>query len=581
MLNFKSQIAKFTMPQPVAIIALLLMLASSPCLAIEKILDYHSDVKIHQDGSLQVTETIKVNAEGNNIRRGIYRDFPTSYKDQRGNHYKVAFNILSIQRNNQPEDYHTEDLSNGVRVYMGSSSTYLASGIYTYTLQYQTSRQIGFFDGYDELYWNVTGLGWMFPIDHASARIELPAAVDSSDFKVAFYTGSSGSTSQNARSVILSDKVVEFETTSVLAPYEGLTVAVGWPKGLIDEPSQQQKIIWFLQDNGAALLLIIGFLATLAWYLWAWRRYGRDPEKGTIIPLFEPPKGISAAGCSYIRKMRFGKQTFPAAIISLGVKGYLEIHEDKTDFELKNTGLKQDSKRLPLSKGEQKVYAEIFRSKTQIKLEQKNHPTFTRAKTALQSALKTEHLGRMFNINGKFAIPAVVLSFVTLAIAAQFVGGPLPWIIFVILSLGMHMTFVALLRAPTPAGRKIMDQIEGFKMYLNTAEQDRLDRMQSPELTPEVFETFLPYAFALGVENNWCERFTRQFPAEITGDGYQPAWYVGRFHSMDTFNHLGNNFSSSFSSAVSSSSTPPGSSSGSGGGGSSGGGGGGGGGGGW
>jgi uncharacterized membrane protein YgcG len=560
----------------------LLLFVSSPGLAIEKILDYRSDVKIHVDGSLLVTETIKVNAEGNQIRRGIYRDFPTTYKDKGGNRYKVAFEVISVQRNYQPEDFHTENLSNGVRLYMGSSSTFLASGVYTYTLQFRTTRQIGFFDGYDELYWNVTGLGWMFSIDHASVRIELPASVDTSDFRLAFYTGSSGSIAQNARSVIISDKVVEFETTSALGPYEGLTVAVGWPKGLVTAPDQLQKIRWFLQDNGSALALLIGFLAALAWYVWAWRRYGRDPEKGTIIPLFEPPKGISAAGCSYIRKLGFAKQTFPAAIISLGVKGYLEIHEDKKDFELSNSQIKKGGKRLPLSKGEQKVYDEIFKSHTKIKLEQKNHPTFTKAKGALLAALKAEHKGRLFNINGKYAIPAVLISFATLAIAAQFEGGPLPWIVFVLLSLVMHITFIALLRAPTPAGRKIMDQIEGFKMYLNTAEQDRLDRMKSPTLTPEVFETFLPYAFALGVENNWCDRFTREFPAEISDDnGYRPGWYVGRFHNMDTFNHLGNNFSSSFSSAVSSSSTPPGSSSGSGGGGSSGGGGGGGGGGGW
>ena len=53
------------------------------------------------------------------------------------------------------------------------------NGIHEYQLRYQTSRQLGFFEDYDELYWNVTGNGWMFPIDHAGARIELPAAVSS------------------------------------------------------------------------------------------------------------------------------------------------------------------------------------------------------------------------------------------------------------------------------------------------------------------------------------------------------------------------------------------------------------------
>ena len=146
----------------------------------------------------------------------------------------------------------------------------------------------------------------------------------------------------------------------------------------------------------------------------------------------------------------------------------------------------------------------------------------------------------------------------------------------------MHLTFIFLMRAPTPAGRRIMDEIDGFKMYLDTAEQDRLERMQSPQLTPEVFETFLPYAFALGVENSWCERFANEFPEDLAEkSGYRPAWYTGNRSGMFALSHLGNDFSGTFATAISSASSPPGSSSGSGGGGSSGGGGGGGGGGGW
>lgn len=150
------------------------------------------------------------------------------------------------------------------------------------------------------------------------------------------------------------------------------------------------------------------------------------------------------------------------------------------------------------------------------------------------------------------------------------------------LTLALHALFLFLLRAPTPAGRRVMDEIEGFRRYLGTAEQDRLDRMRSPALTPEVFETFLPYAFALGVENKWCLRFAREMPRELRQQsGYRPVWYHGQFRGMSALVHLGDNFSHSFSSAIASASSPPGSSSGSGGGGFSGGGGGGGGGGGW
>jgi uncharacterized membrane protein YgcG len=556
------------------------LLATGFVFADERILDYHSDIQIHTDGSLMVTETIRVRAEGSNIRRGIFRDFPTRYKDRFGNNYQVGLDVLDIQRDGAVEPFHIENRSNGVRIYIGGSDRLVSNGIHEYRLRFRTNRQLGFFKEYDELHWNVTGNGWLFPIDHASARIELPTEVDSRDLRTAFYTGSQNADGKQAQSRFSNGRTTEFETTGGLQAYEGLTVALGWPKGIVSEPSITQKTTWFLKDNGSALVLLIGLLAPLGWYLWAWNRFGRDPRKGVIIPRFKPPKGLTPAGCSYIRKMSFNKQAFAAAIVSLGIKGHLEIHEDDDDdFTLRQ---KQPAKPGKASKGELGVIDEVFKDSTIVKLEQENHKVFMEAQSVLKKALKAEHLGRKFNLNSIYALPAVALTIVAVAIAIPLKGGPPVWIVFAILSLLLHLGFLFLMRAPTPAGRKIMDEIEGFKMYLDTAEQDRLDRMQSPQLTPEVFETFLPYAFALGVENSWCDRFSREFPEDLANrGGYHPAWYVGNRSGMAALGHIGNEFSGSFSTAISSASSPPGSSSGSGGGGFSGGGGGGGGGGGW
>ncbi len=303
------------------------LLGAGPALADERILDYQADILVHADGDLVVTETIRVQSEGVDIRRGIYRDFPTSYTDRLGNHYKVMLDIIDVKRNGVAEPYHTENRSNGVRIFIGSANQLIGSGVFEYQLRYRTSRQLGFFADHDELYWNVTGNGWSFPIDHAGARIELPADVSSVDLQTSFYTGPQGAQGADARVEIVNKHTIRFETTRSLQPYEGLTVAVGWPKGLVRQPTSMQRVAWFLQDNGAALVLLIGLLAPLGWYLWAWYRAGRDPEKGVIIPLFTPPKGMTPAGCSYVLNMSFGKQAFAAAVVSLGVKGYLEIEE--------------------------------------------------------------------------------------------------------------------------------------------------------------------------------------------------------------------------------------------------------------
>ena len=548
-------------------------------LADERILDYQSDVLIHADGDLVVTETIQVRAEGKNIRRGIFRDFPTSYKDRQGNHYKVKLNVLDVKRNGAPEPFHTEKRSNGVRIYIGSKNRVVGNGVHEYRLRYQTTRQLGFFKDFDELYWNVTGNGWMFPIDHAGASITLPELVENRDLRTSFYTGSQGTQGKDAQSDIVNEHTVVFESTRGLQPYEGLTVSVGWPKGIVKEPTYSERIIWFLQDNRSALVLLIGLLAALGWYLWAWNRYGRDPQKNVIIPRFRPPMGLTPAGCSYILDMSFGKQSFAAAVVSLGVKSYLEIEEQDDEFTLRKTAVRGKDN---ISKGENAVLQSLFEDDSEIKLDQKNYKVFAKARNELKKALKSEHLGRVFILNSIYAVPGILLTIVAALIAAVLKAGPFVWITYAILSIAMHVIFLFLLRAPTPAGRKIMDEIEGFKMYLDTAEQDRLERMQSPRLTPEVFETFLPFAFALGVENNWCDRFARELPEELAKrDGYQPTWYTGSQNRLGALSHLGSDFNNSFSSAISSASSPPGSSSGSGGGGSSGGGGGGGGGGGW
>ena len=327
-------------------------------------------------------------------------------------------------------------------------------------------------------------------------------------------------------------------------------------------------------------MLLAGILALFTWYYWAWNRVGRDPDKGVIFPRYRPPSGLSPAACRYVLSMSFKSDAFTAAIISLAVKGQLEIEEEDKEFTLRR---KPDEPLAAISPGEQAVLDTLLPlSSSSIEMDNENHEDFSAAHEKLSEALKKEYRGRLFNLNGLYVIGPILFSIAVGVGATFFAGGPIVWVSYIALALFLHILFTFLMRAPTPAGRQVMDEIEGFKMYLGTAEQDRLDRMRSPEMTPLVFEAFLPYAYALGVENKWCDRFAREMPREVREQaGYNPAWYHGNLHGMGALHHLGDKFSSSFSSAIASASSAPGSSSGSGGGGFSGGGGGGGGGGGW
>ncbi|MDD5067520.1 MAG: DUF2207 domain-containing protein, partial [bacterium] len=125
---------------------------------------FSSEIWIKEDGSMDVIETIRVRCNQDQIQHGIYRDFPTRYKDRLGHSYHVAFQVLNVKRDNRTESYFTKDLSNGIRVYIGDKNYNLSPGDYTYQLSYHTDRQLGFFNDHDELYWNVTGNNWSFII---------------------------------------------------------------------------------------------------------------------------------------------------------------------------------------------------------------------------------------------------------------------------------------------------------------------------------------------------------------------------------------------------------------------------------
>ena len=124
---------------------------TGPAQAVERILRFVSDVEVQRNGDLDVTETIRVQAEGNQIRRGILRDFPTTYARPDGGRVVVGFDVQSVTRDGADEPWTTEALANGVRVRIGRAEVNLSTGEHEYVIRYRTTRQIGYFADYDEL----------------------------------------------------------------------------------------------------------------------------------------------------------------------------------------------------------------------------------------------------------------------------------------------------------------------------------------------------------------------------------------------------------------------------------------------
>jgi len=288
---------------------------------------FESNIDVQRDGDLVVTERILVNAQGRQIQHGILRDFPTLYRGRNGLRVQVGFEVLEVRRDDKLEPYALEKLSNGVRIRIGSGSQYLAPGAHVFQIRYRTTRQLGFYHDYDELFWNVTGNGWTLPIARAVARIHLPQDTDIG--KTLFYTGPQGSRDQNARVAQRGADFVTFESTAPLAEQEGLTVAVRWPKGIVQPPSPWLSAYYQFRDNQALLVAVAGFLLIVAYYVGAYRRTRRK-SRPNIVPQYEPVDGISAPGVRYLARMGDDRKIFVIGIIELISLRALRIERDES-----------------------------------------------------------------------------------------------------------------------------------------------------------------------------------------------------------------------------------------------------------
>ena len=603
----------------------------------EGILSFHAAISIDTSGLISITEHIKVFAAGDQIRKGIFRTIPVYRKDVHGHKKRVDITVNEVTKNGQQEPYVTLDEGENTKIRIGDKDIDLESGVYEYAIRYETRGHIGFFEDFDELYWNVTGNDWSLPIIKASASVQLPYG--GSIKSTACYTGAFGSKETNCSVEYDAQGNPTFTCKQALDPGEGFTIAAAFPMGLVKRPpppTGTERMLGFLNDYKE-----IPFLAILfGFFFFTWRRYGVDPRKPVVVPTFEPPDGLSPAALAYLYTRQTGNKAFTAAMVSMAVKKVIHIkNEGKEDYYIE----KGTTAHTILSKEEQEIYSELLRNKENIRVNNKNHAKFSAARSEFNRSLteqfniKSYHrpnikfiiyggllllaiLGTyLFLSNGEEAFPILFMvpflavgsglffagirtfrqgcsAYMFLLFGGAFMIGPLFFLaellsgfsilslVFIGLAVVGYVLYIFLIKAPTPLGAEKSGAIEGFKMYMETAEENRLNMLTPPERTPALFERLLPYAIALGLENEWGDKFKDV----LTQANYTPDWYTG----SEIHNY--NRFSTAFVSSISHAQidpTPPSSSSGSSGssswssgssgGGSSGGGGGGGGGGGW
>lgn len=302
--------------------------------AYEHILSFDAYAHFNNDGSMDMRENIKVLSLGQEIKRGIFRTLPLTWNRQDGKIFKVDYQIKSVLRDGIPEPFSVDKTSDTLTVRMGSAEHILKPAIYQYEIHYQVRNHFSRFIDWDELYWNVTGNGWDYPITKASFQLELPDASHYRDSEgkdtrlrsIDIYTGFTGAKEQNAR--ILPNGTVQ--TTQPLDSGEGLTVVYTWPRDILanaDDPQAASPLVHLLLPTLMTIVLWIPVLLLGLYCLGWWRKNvtAIGLKMPPVIPLYAMPANLSPGSLRFITQRKYDNVAFSSDLLDLVAKRCVAI----------------------------------------------------------------------------------------------------------------------------------------------------------------------------------------------------------------------------------------------------------------
>ncbi len=534
--------------------------------------DFSAEIRVNLDSSLDISEIIVADCGDLENKHGIFRVLPTKYKTQEGK-YILPTTLKSItDENNRPYKYSKEKDLDTI-IYKIGDKFVEVKGENTYVIKYRVENAIRTErNSYDELYWNILGNFWDLEIDNFRAKIIFPQGISRENVDIDYYAGTLGSKSKAGFNYIwLNDNELEFRSSNTIGTRTGLTLSATFPKDIVSpyKYSPWQKFIIALDKTilKYIIALIILFLA-----FFAWSKFGKTPKiNQPLIAEYEPPEGLSPIEIgSLLNRGRRSKNSIPATIINLAVKGYLKIEKiekkgifSKTNYKF----IRLDKETKDLYKAEEKLFANIFiGNKSEVKLsELKNENKLDLAEifNYVSDDLKDRGL---ISKNSVFIgigmiILAVILFIIFIKINVLVALSPLGFIIFGLLTMN----------SLTIEGVELRHKIKGFKLYMTTAEKYRF-RFYEKE---GIMEKYLPYAIQFGITKQWLNSMKNIYGEDYLKN-HQLSFMAGTMLISD-FNALSSvisSISSDISSHISSTSSGAGGSGSSGGGGGGGGGGG-------
>jgi len=511
------------LPRRRALLGVFLLFAATAARA-EEIALFRTDIFLGRSDSFLVSETLDYDF-GPTPRHGIEREIPLR-QGRAGDGHRMRLRVLAVEdAGGAPRPFRVSDTGERVRIRIGDPSR-TVTGIHRYRIRYRVEGALLFHPDSEELYWNLTGDGWRVPIRRAEGRVFLPGRVPVSAVRLRCFAGPPGATAGGCRSHP-GEGIVEVASREPLAPGEGLTLALALPAGTLEPPGAVERLGRRLSDAGAAWALLP--LGTAALLFGWWRRRGRDPAgRGSIPVAYAPPAGLAPAEVGTLLDERFDPRDLAATVLDLAVRGWLEIvpvHREgffflsRTDTRLERRPPPADS----LRPFEEALLAALFAGRNAVlasSLRNRFHTELPRIERALYEGLCGP--GRYFpssparirRLYTGAAIAVAVLGHLAMAAghkpAAALASAATGAIVF---------AFGRIMPRRTRRGRAALEQILGFREFVERVDRDRLERLGLS--TPERFERLLPHAVVLGVADSWAEAF-----ADLLLEA--PPWYRGR-----------------------------------------------------
>ncbi len=480
----------------------------------ERFNDFQSTIQLNNDGEVEVTERIRVTADGKKVKRGITRPLRRKKIGNDGERGPVDYKIISATRDGATEAFHTKNASGFRTVYLGRKNKKLDPGTYSYELSYTSANQIYFTESTNEIRWTVFSSDLRLPVDAASIMLDLPSGLDV--LTTACYTGTQGSNNQSRCDVVRNGSVLTFSLNRPLAAGEGLTIAAAFPTGSFYQapPPPPPPPPSPLQQNGSLWFSLLGILTALAYGYTNWKKFGVDPPSPEVVHQPRPPRGLSPASISYLNTGYPVQTQLTASLTALAVKGYIKIDEEKHSGFLSSSEIfilrpqeKQITDDLP---AEQAILYAQLRDAGDIELDGQFDERLQTATVAHADSLKEQHHEYLSQgANGWKVLPFFLIMLATVVAGAIFVSyadkiGIAAFVVAILLLTVGSGVFAWLIRQPSADKIALWAEIKGMKKYLNLKEEKRRAVPNAPKMTEDYFQSILPYAIALGIENNWA-----------------------------------------------------------------------------